>query len=252
MALTDQQKTRYKRLRRRKKAGKLTEGQAGRYDKLRQKKLAPVATSNGPGGAGTGDAGQGQSGPGQGYLNKLAAAGYKVNKNGKIVGGEAGLMRDPQVAKLMQRGWNKWGLTNNAYDPTQMYYTGQMSDPGWTGKMPQYVSLSSGAPNTGNFGGSWDDIEAWRQKANWQAPEGYRGDEFAQGAFSNNANPGMRPAGGNAPQSAPAPAPAPEVPMPGLEGLLTGLTSPNQDNPWLNFSNQNYQNLMQLLQGTWQ
>ena len=46
--LSDKQKTRYQRLRRRKKAGKLTEGQQGRYDKLRQKKLAPIATGGPP------------------------------------------------------------------------------------------------------------------------------------------------------------------------------------------------------------
>ncbi len=64
------------------------------------------------------------------YIDKLKEAGYAINKQGKIVrtgsaGSAAGAVdpeKNPEVFRLLQKGWNQFGLTNEHFDPLEAYY----------------------------------------------------------------------------------------------------------------------------------
>jgi len=74
------------------------------------------------------------------YEQQLAEYGLKVNNKGKIVGGEAGVEKKPEVLALLQQGWNLFGLTNDNYDPQRAFF-----DRG----VGELVSLGTGVYSSG-------------------------------------------------------------------------------------------------------
>ena len=121
-----------------------------------------------PGGGYPGDEGGGQgedeldiSELPPGFLKRLKKAGLKVNKAGKIVSiqkkdnvGFGGSSFSDADYRLMQEGYNRFGLENQHYD-TQLVYYDHMTQ-GALGPSPAFINMTTGMDQ---FGGQYSDQE---------------------------------------------------------------------------------------------
>ncbi len=107
---------------------------------------------------------------------RLDEMGLKITPDGRIIrqGTGAAATRPPSVAelRLIQQGFNRFGLTNDWFDPNRVAFSGEMAQTN-VGKAPVYYDLFNGTATSG--GGVADDetLAALRERVGFSPETSY-------------------------------------------------------------------------------
>ena len=82
------------------------------------------------------------------FVQRLEKAGLRVGKGGKILTRRTGIPKSPETLSLVQEAYERFGLSNQFFDPTRVAFSGEF-DQGEGGKSPRYISLATGVYSTG-------------------------------------------------------------------------------------------------------